>query len=124
MHTPRLMLAFCAALPLAAHAQVVAPPRSPESSETMEAPVAEALIRQFAATTGPEDLTRLYSFQIAAGHFEDAERSIERLQTAYQPKQPQMANALVPMRIFVRAKRGEARGMTASAALSQAFDEL
>jgi hypothetical protein len=84
--------------------------------------VATALIDRNAAATDPAGLTTLYRLQIAAGKFGDAERSIERLQAIYRRDRPRMANALVPWRIFVRARLNEALGMDVSNAMKKAFD--
>ncbi|MGH1556967.1 hypothetical protein ACRAWD_02540 [Caulobacter segnis] len=46
------------------------------------------------------------------------------MEALYRPDQPRQANALVPWRIYVRAKRHEALGMDADAALKTAFGEI
>lgn len=87
-----------------------------------EASMAAALIDRDTKTTDPADLTTRYLLQIAAGKFDDAERTIEHLQHLYRPQRPGMANALVPWRIYVRSRRDEALGVDAPTALKRAFD--
>lgn len=120
-----LTAALCATLPLAANSQTTRTlPVLTGTGEATEALIAKELIATRAAATKPADLINLYRLQIAAGRYEQAENSIRRLQAIYPPEQPALANALVPWRIYARAKRYEASGNSAAMALKRAFDEL
>ena len=116
---------LCAALSLAAMLRAASASTAPvDAKAEAEASVAEALLAHYSAATAPDDMKRLYRLQIAAGHYEVAEGSIDRLQAMYRPDQPRQASGLVPWRIYVRAKRHEALGMDADAALKIAFGEI
>jgi putative CocE/NonD family hydrolase len=116
---------LCAALSLAATLPAASASTAPVDTKVeAEASVAEALLARYSAATTPDDMKRLYRLQIAAGLYEAAESSIDRLQAIYRPDQPRQASGLVPWRIYVRAKRHEARGMEADAALKTGFGEI
>lgn len=125
LHAVRRAAVLCATLSVAATLQAVgASPGPVDAKPEAEASVAEALIARYSAATTPDDMKRLYRLQIAAGRYEAAESSIDRLQAMYRPDQPRQASGLVPWRIYVRAKRHEALGMHADAALKTAFYEI
>ncbi|MYM84282.1 CocE/NonD family hydrolase [Duganella sp. FT50W] len=95
---------------------------SPDGAGDDEASLATSLLERYRTASVPAELSTRYLLQIAAGRFEDAERTIERLQGLYRPERPKMANALVPWRIYVQFRRDESRGMDAPGALKRAFD--
>ena len=85
---------------------------------------AAALIPTYASAEKPADLTTLYRLQLATERFADAQATIEQLATIYRSSEPRLVPALVPWRIYARAKTYEAEGTGASAALARAFSEL
>jgi putative CocE/NonD family hydrolase len=125
LHAVRRAAALCAALSLAATLRAAdASPGPVDAKAEAEASVADALIARYSAATTPDDMKRLYRLQLAAGRYDAAENSIDRLQAMYRPDQPRQANGLVPWRIYVRAKRHQALDMDTDAALKKAFAEI
>lgn len=125
LRSRRQAAVLCAALSLAATLPAANASTAPvDAKPEAEASVAEALLARYGAATTPDDMKRLYRLQIAAGRYEAAESSIDRLQALYRPDQPRQASGLVPWRIYARAKRHEALGMDAKAALKTAFEEI
>lgn len=122
-HAIRRAVVLCAPLFLVAILRAASASPAPLDAEP-EASIAQAMIPRYSAATAPDDVRRLYRLEIAAGRYEDAETSIARLQALYRPDQPRLAGALVPWRIYVRAKRHEALGLDADAALKTAFEEI
>ncbi len=86
--------------------------------------VAARLIPNYASAERPADLTKLYRLQLAAGQFADAQGTLDRLEATYRSSEPRLVPALVPWRIYARAKAFEAQGVAASDALPRAFSEL
>lgn len=86
--------------------------------------LAETLADKNAGATTPAQLDQLLQLQFAAGRWQAAEATIDRLAALRQPRQPWRVAALVPLRIFARAGRYEAAGAGRDAALARAFDEL
>ena len=97
-------------------------PVVPTANPTSEA-IAATLITKYASATKAADLTTLYRLQLAAGHFHEAEATLDRLEAAYRSGEPRLVPTLVPWRIYARAKQLEATGTTPSDALSRAFSE-
>lgn len=87
-------------------------------------PLADGLIPAYADAAKPAGMETLLRLQLAAGRWRDAEATIERLTEAYRPIQPQRVLALIPWRVYARAKGYEAQGSERNAALKRAFDEL
>ncbi len=88
------------------------------------APLIDTLIAARAGASRPAELTTLLRLQLAAGRFEAAEATTQRLAALYQEREPHRARALTPWRIYARAMRYEQQGLPPSQALSRAFDEL
>lgn len=85
---------------------------------------AEAMLPALAGADQPGPLGRLMRLQVATGRYKEAEATLIRLSALLRPDQPRRADALAPWRIYVRARRYEAEGMTREAGLARAFDEL
>lgn len=62
--------------------------------------------------------------QLAAGRFAEAEETAVALADQLRPRQPGRAAALIPWRIYARARLYETQGADRAAALGRAFDEL
>jgi putative CocE/NonD family hydrolase len=92
--------------------------------ETPPSAIASTLIPGYASSARPADLTTLYRLQLAEQHFIDAEKTLDRLEHAYQSSEPRLVPALVPWRIYARAKAYAASGAPAGDALGRAFSEL
>ncbi len=94
------------------------------TSDTALRVIAAGLIPRYAEAEIPADLVTLYRLQLAAGRFVDAEATIDRLGTAYRSSEPRRVPAIVPWRIYARAKAYEAKGVATADALKRAFSEL
>ncbi|HEY3950557.1 CocE/NonD family hydrolase [Phenylobacterium sp.] len=118
-----LAVSVCAAvaLPLTLRAQAPAPI---ETADLAVAATARSLIAAHPDEKLPADLTRLYRLQLAAGLYAEADATMARLETLYRSSQPGRADALVPWRIYSRAKQHERAGASPSKALDRAFAEL
>ena len=66
------------------------------------APLIDTLIAERAGATRPAELTILLRLQLAAGRFEAAEATIQRLAALYQDREPHRARSLTPWRIYAR----------------------
>jgi hypothetical protein len=102
---------------------------SQKSSAAATAPaaipaVAARLIPAYAGAHSAGDLTTLLRLQLAAGRFDEAQRTLDRLEAAYRATEPRLIPTVTPWRIYTRAKLYEAQGRPASAALASAFAEL
>ncbi|HEV2867396.1 MAG TPA: CocE/NonD family hydrolase [Allosphingosinicella sp.] len=87
-------------------------------------PLAETLISAHAGADTPAEVETLMRLQLAAGRYEEAERTILRLAELRRPTEPGRARALVPWRIYARARRYEVAGLSQPDALARAFREL
>jgi hypothetical protein len=87
-------------------------------------PLAETLIPAYADAAEPARLETLMRLQLAAGQWLQGEATADRLTALYRPIQPPRAAALIPWRIYARAKRYEAEGSSRPAALKRSFGEL
>jgi uncharacterized protein len=114
-------LTFCAFLTSVGQAtqSVAGSPSATGSTQIRSA--AAALIATYANADQPADLTKLYRLQLAAGHDRDAETTMDRLAHIERVSHSGHAEALVPWRIYARARLFEASGLSASAALRRAF---
>lgn len=101
-------------IPGSNHALTAAPDAQVQSA-------AATLIATFAKADQPSDLTSLYRLQLAAGHYRDAEATMDRLAQIERASHPGRADTLMPWRIYARARQFEAAGLSASAALHRAF---
>lgn len=118
---------FAAAILLAGSLAASAIPSAPvvvSGDETAMSATAARSISNYAAAEKPADLTKLYRLQLAAGLFPEAETTLGKLEVAYRESEPRLVPALVPWRIYARAKAYETRGAAASDALARAFSEL
>ncbi|HEY0116833.1 MAG TPA: CocE/NonD family hydrolase [Allosphingosinicella sp.] len=86
--------------------------------------LAATLADQRANAEGPAELDTLLKLQLAAGRWQAAEATLDRLAVAQREIRPWRVAALVPWRIYARAKRYEAEGAMRSQALQRAFAEL
>ena len=86
--------------------------------------VAVTLMPNYTSAEKPADLTKLYRLQLAAGRYTEAEATLDRLGAVYRSSEPRIIPALVPWRIYARAKAYEAAGVATSDALTHAFSEL
>lgn len=86
--------------------------------------LAETLIPAYTKTADAKGLGTLMRLQLEAGRWQDAERSAERLTALNLRKQPERAYAMMPWRIYARARRYEADGPSWPDALARAFAEL
>jgi putative CocE/NonD family hydrolase len=120
-----LALTFCGLVPGVGIAAPITPnPRSATSNAALETQMpsaAAALIPTYSKTDQPSDLTKLYRLQLAAGRDRDAETTMDRLAKIERIRHSGRAGALVPWRIYARARQFEASGLSASAALHRAF---
>lgn len=96
----------------------------PPAEKARLSSVAAALIPGHASAMRPAELTTLYRLQLAAGHFADAEATLDRLEAAYRSSEPRLVPALTPWRIYARARTYEEAGDASSRALARAFSEL
>lgn len=115
------------AFPILLAASLLAPGTRERTAPPDEAPlpaIAMALIPRHISAKRPTDLTTLYRLQLAAKRFGDAEATLDRLDTLYRSTEPRLVPALVPWRIYLRAKAHEAAGSKAPDALARAFSEL
>jgi putative CocE/NonD family hydrolase len=96
------------------------------SAARAEAPpsLADRFIPAYAGATELARLETLMRLQLAAGRWADAEATLDRLEPIYARLQPQRITALIPWRIFARAKAYEAGGVSPTPALKRAFDEI
>lgn len=123
----RLTIALCVTLAVSGGGRAASQTYSTTPTTASDAQIkaaAETLIPAYAAATSPPDLTRLYRLQLACGRYADAETTMERLQALYLPSEHGRANALVPWRIYARAKRYETSTPSSATALQRAFAEL
>jgi uncharacterized protein len=88
------------------------------------ATTAARLIPARASASSTEELKMLFRLQLAAGHFNDADATLDHLQAAYRANEPRLVPALVPWRIYTRSRIYQAAGQDTSTALSRAFSEL
>src|ERR1700754_1677162 len=95
-------------------------PAVPVGAPASEA-VAATLIPRYASATKAADLATLYRLQLAAGRFQDADSTLDRLEATYRSGEPRLVPTLVPWRIYARAKQQQAAGATPSDALGRAF---
>ena len=86
--------------------------------------IADSLIPAYAKSVDAQHLGTLMRLQLAAGRWQDAETSAERLNALYRGTQPERAFAVMPWRIYARARRYEAEGPSWPDALARAFAEL
>jgi len=86
--------------------------------------LADSLIPKYADAADAKRLGTLMRLQLEAGRWQDAERSAERLTGLYRSTQPERAFAMMPWRIYARARRYEAQGPSWPDALGRAFTEL
>ena len=86
--------------------------------------LADSLIRGYADATGGKRIFTLMRLQLAAGRWEDAEHSAERLTELYRRSEPERAFSILPWRIYARGRRYEANGAAWPDALARAFAEL
>ncbi len=89
-----------------------------------EADAAVVLMPKYVSAADPAQMLTLVDLQLVAGQYAKAEASIERLAALGSPTSLQSRRLLYPWRIYARAKRYEAEGASAQAALSRAFAEL
>ncbi|MBX9616448.1 MAG: CocE/NonD family hydrolase [Caulobacteraceae bacterium] len=82
---------------------------------------AEQLLDQ---TQDPAPTGQRMRLQLAAGRYAEAEETAVRLAEQLRPQQPMRAAAMMPWRIYARARLYETRGTDPTAALAQAFNEL
>jgi uncharacterized protein len=87
-------------------------------------PLADSLIPAYANAADAKRLGTLMRLQFEAGRWDDAERSAERLTGLYRQTQPERAFAMMPWRIYARARRYQAEGASWPNALARAFAEL
>lgn len=97
---------------------------TPSAGDASVSAAATKLIPDYAAAEKPADLTTLYRLQLAAGRYAEAEATLDRLGTVFRSGEPRLVPALVPWRIYARAKTYEAAGAAAPNALARAFAEL
>ncbi|HEX3423773.1 MAG TPA: CocE/NonD family hydrolase [Sphingomicrobium sp.] len=86
--------------------------------------LADALIPAYAHASDGKRIATLMRLQLAAGRWEDAERSAQRLTEVYRQTEPEHAFSIMPWRIYARGRRYEAGGAPWSDALARAFAEL
>jgi uncharacterized protein len=86
--------------------------------------IAASLIPRYASAGKPADLFTLFTLQLAASRFDDAEATLDRLDIAYRAAEPRFVPSLIPLRIYARAKRFEVSGASPGDALDRAFAEL
>jgi uncharacterized protein len=94
-----------------------------ERVQSAEAFIA-SLIAERAAATAPADLTTKLRLELAAQRYEAAGRTADRLARIYRTSDPPRASALVPWRIYARARALEAAGAGKPQALARAFAEI
>jgi putative CocE/NonD family hydrolase len=87
-------------------------------------PVADRLIPTYADAADAKRLATLMRLQLEARRWQDAERSADRLTELYRRTQPERAFAMMPWRIYARARHYEAEGPSWPDALGRAFAEL
>src|SRR5687767_13250892 len=76
----------------------------PAAAAAVPNPLAERLADARAEAKQPVELEILLRLQLAAGRWRDAEATIGRLESAYKAARPGLAPALVPWRIYARAR--------------------
>ena len=86
--------------------------------------LADSLIPKYADAADAKGISTLMRLQLEAGRWQDAERSAVRLTELYRGTQPERAFAMMPWRIYARARRYEAQGPSWPDALAGAFAEL
>ena len=86
--------------------------------------LAERLIPAYANATDATRLGTLMRLQFAAGRWQDAEQSAERLTEVDRRTQPERAFSIFPWRVYARGRRFEAEGVAWPDALAGAFREL
>jgi len=106
---------------LAAAALLILPSAATAAPEPLAARLAAAAA---AEAVRPGDLDRLMRLQLAAGRWIEAEATLDRLAAAYRTGQPMRAGSVVPWRVYARARRHEAGGLSRADALRRAFDEV
>ncbi|MDY1549427.1 CocE/NonD family hydrolase [Luteibacter sahnii] len=90
---------------------------------TSDATVAKELIPRYEHRTDIGGLETLLRLQLAANRLDDAEATLDRLASTERDEEPRLVPALVPWRVYLRARRYEAKGTPSSQALRRAFDE-
>lgn len=108
-------------LALAAAALVLTLPPVPAAAAQS---LADSLIPAYARATDPDRMQTLLRLQLAAGRWSDAEATLDRLADVYRTGRPGREAALVPWRLYARAKAHEAKGGSPNQALKRAFDEV
>ncbi|HYX64270.1 MAG TPA: CocE/NonD family hydrolase, partial [Burkholderiales bacterium] len=86
--------------------------------------LAYQLIPTYAKAADAKGLGTLMRLQLAAGRWEDAEVSAQRLAELERSTQPERAYAVMPWRIYARGRRYHAEGEAWPDALGRAFAEL
>src|SRR6478609_9263301 len=72
--------------------------------------LADSLIPTYADATDGKRIATLMRLQIAAGRWQEAERSAQRLTELYRHTEPEHAFSIMPWRIYARGRRYEAAG--------------
>ena len=115
-----LALALCAVLTFAVQSAIAAPPFDAAQIKA----AAEALLPAHAAANTPDDLRALGRLQLAAGRYDDSEKTFATLQDLYRTTQPGLAAGFVPWRIYARAERYAQETPASPAPLARAFKDL
>lgn len=86
--------------------------------------LADKLIPAYANATDGKRIATLMRLQIAAGRWQEAERSAQRLTELYRQTEPEHAFSIMAWRVYARGRRYEAVGASWPDALARAFAEL
>lgn len=85
---------------------------------------ARAYIPAYAAAKNIRGLQTLLRLQLAAGDLDNAEATLDRLEAVARANEPRLVPALVPWRVYLRARRHQDEGASPTQALVHAFDEV
>lgn len=95
-----------------------------QSGQGAQAHVAAALIPRYASANDSAKVRLLFGLQLAAGRYNEADASLDRLEAMARETSPKLPDMQKPWRIYTRAMRHEGQGASPQSALARAFAEV